>query len=286
MQFSAARPSCRPLYPATKTASLAGFARGGAASASVLYSALGCETTRRRAFTLVELLVVIAIIALLAMLAFPAIGSMREQGRRTQCLANMKQLASIIMQYTADHNGRLLPVALGSTPSMNDRLWYMELANAGLIAGDPKTTKDKNLPTWSGVKNCFMCCPSRDTPAAGHWMGGKHAMHYSVNQNPGFYNRANTSTGSWPTLARIARPSRTFLLAEATTHIIYPNGSTRNIAYPHPKPSGKLEEGEGINLIFYDGHAEKFKGPLPVLPGSVGNIPYQSIPPDKSFPWF
>jgi prepilin-type N-terminal cleavage/methylation domain-containing protein len=68
----------------------------------------------RRGFTLIELLVVISIIATLMALILPAIQSAREAARRTQCLNNMRNVATSTLAYATKNRGRL--PASGSYP--------------------------------------------------------------------------------------------------------------------------------------------------------------------------
>ena len=71
------------------------------------------RTSRRQAFTLVELLVVMAIIAVLIALLLPAVQAARETARRTQCLSNVRQVALANLNFESAYGVFFLPVAHG-----------------------------------------------------------------------------------------------------------------------------------------------------------------------------
>ena len=73
---------------------------------------------RDRAFTLVELLVVVSIVALLLAILLPTLSMAREAGRRAVCLANLAGVGVGLQVYLNDHDD-VLPFAFPLDDSSN-----------------------------------------------------------------------------------------------------------------------------------------------------------------------
>jgi prepilin-type N-terminal cleavage/methylation domain-containing protein/prepilin-type processing-associated H-X9-DG protein len=79
---------------------------------------------RRRAFTLIELMIVVGIIAILIALLLPAIQSAREQARRAQCCNNLMQLGIALANYTSTHTVLPPGVVNDTGPIVNQPAGY------------------------------------------------------------------------------------------------------------------------------------------------------------------
>jgi prepilin-type N-terminal cleavage/methylation domain-containing protein/prepilin-type processing-associated H-X9-DG protein len=85
-----------------------------------------------RAFTLVEVLVVISIILLLAALLLPSLKSAREKGRRVTCASNLRQIGLLAFMYAGDDGQNRLPIGhYGSQKQSN----YFIFTPSGTLSG-------------------------------------------------------------------------------------------------------------------------------------------------------
>ncbi|MEA2710299.1 MAG: hypothetical protein QOF78_2900 [Phycisphaerales bacterium] len=78
---------------------------------------------QRRAFTLVELLVVIGIIAIMIGILLPTLSNARRAARTTACLSNIRQLGTTWGIYISENKGKL-PYYLWQAPAGEaDKAW-------------------------------------------------------------------------------------------------------------------------------------------------------------------
>lgn len=81
---------------------------------------------RKKAFTLVELLVVVVILAVLMGLGVPAVQRSLDKARATQCLSNLRQIGLALASYAGDHEQELPNLALLGRSSKSEDIPVMD----------------------------------------------------------------------------------------------------------------------------------------------------------------
>src|SRR5437763_1186724 len=99
---------------------------------------------RNRAFTLVEVLVVIGIIALLIAILMPSLNRARAQARRIQCMSNQRQLTHAWLMYADEFRG-YIPLAYPDGGGVTNANTAIDIQFFPWVVGDKRETQARNL---------------------------------------------------------------------------------------------------------------------------------------------
>ena len=215
---------------------------------------------RRRAFTLVELLVVIGIIAVLIGMLLPVLGRAQDAARTATCLSNLRQMTQAAAAYVAENRGSYPPAQwnVGTDKLEWDFIRYTGTrVRPGLLWGGRGTVKIQQCPSFDGKSN------SAGDPFTGY------------NYNTSYIGRGRGERVAAPAkFSQVRRPSETILFGDGQwslgankymrapapsrfeDNIVYAAGTTAKAAGTQ---GFRHARGRFTNAAFCDGHAESLR---------------------------
>jgi len=220
----------------------------------------------RRAFTLIELLVVVSVIAMLIAVLLPALGASRRAARASVCLSNQRQCGAALLNYAAEHDGRLMPYGEREATGTGVQWWF------GYEAGGPGGGINRPLDPSHGPLADYLggdIAGALACPAFPRGDGGFVPKFAEASAHFG-YNGGLV----WPfPLGREARrldetevPSGVFAFADAVhqdfgaTQFYEPHA----VSYRRPgrvTGAGHYRHSRRANLVYLDGHAAPLAPP-------------------------
>lgn len=209
---------------------------------------------RPHSYSLTELLVATAIVAVLTALCLSGYARVRDDGRRLECLSNLRQLGIAFHLYAGDHAGRFpFPnnSAFGEDGEHRDLCWFCAL--------DPLLCSATNVATTAAAERALFIkqdpIMKRLSPV---WRTNMHTI--KMNENLGRFDPAGVETRShfWK-VTDCPLPGRTVLLFDGRGEEEQKEGEPLSIvAVRSDGTEGYVARRHrgGANALFVDGHVE------------------------------
>lgn len=197
---------------------------------------------KHKAFTLVELLVVIAIIAMLAAMLSPALSAARKSAKQMSCMNNLKQLGLAFTMYLNDNEGCFPP-------------WTASWWDGGAKGWDWKLSE----LYFNGKDNMFYCPANKRLMA--DWWSTDYGYNYF---NIGGSYRCGGSWYTSATSAQIANPAQTILLVDGKDQDVPGRGYCVVYDYNGLAAGGgraEVRHGANVNVCWADGHVSSVSCP-------------------------